>query len=101
MCICPQGTVLKGKECVKVQTCSPRQILNSAGICVTPEPKRKPKPEKRPRRQEREDREEPRRQPRFDIDMIPGGGFGGGGFGGGGGNGRGGGGGGGESPGRR
>jgi hypothetical protein len=99
ICLCPRGTVLKGGQCVKVETCSPRQVLNAAGICVTPEPKRKP--EKRQRKQRRDDdrqEQEPQQHQRFDIDRIPGiGGGGRGGFGGGaGGGGQGGG-----SPGRR
>ena len=79
MCVCPRGTVLRGGQCVKVETCSPREVRNAAGVCITPEPKRKR--EKREPKNENED--EQRRQPRFDIDQIPGigGGRSGGGFG--------------------
>jgi hypothetical protein len=97
ICRCPAGTELKGGQCVKVESCGPRQLLNAAGICITPEPKRKP--EKRQRKRERDDRQEqePRRPQRIDLDGIPGigigggrrgGGFGGGGEQGGGGGGR-------------
>ncbi len=37
-CICPPGTMLEGKECVKVPppVCDPPMVLNAAGECVCP-----------------------------------------------------------------
>src|SRR4029077_18370234 len=34
-CICPPGTVLKGRECVRQPpVCPPTRVLNAAGQCV-------------------------------------------------------------------
>jgi hypothetical protein len=35
-CICPPGTVLVGKECVKREACLPPLVLNAGGICGCP-----------------------------------------------------------------
>jgi von Willebrand factor type A domain/Domain of unknown function DUF11 len=37
-CLCPQGTVLRGKECVKTPTCQPPMVVGPvAGQCICPQ----------------------------------------------------------------
>jgi hypothetical protein len=35
-CICPQGTVLQGRECVREPVCNPPAKLNRRGACACP-----------------------------------------------------------------
>ena len=35
-CACPAGTVLRGRECVKVPVCRAPMTLNQAGVCACP-----------------------------------------------------------------